>query len=143
MDNNSLIIITIVVFGALLLILCMKPSIRDGFGGGGGHGGSGGGGSHGGGHGFGGHGFGGGFGRGRGRRWGYSGAGGWGGYYGDGYWAYPFWFYDPLYYIDVPYQVNTDNNCNSACLEAYKTCIDQTKNKSQCAEVLYSCIGKC
>lgn len=111
-------------------------------GGGGGHGGGGGG--HGGGHGGGGHwgGHGGGGGHwGGGRR-----RGGFGGYFGGGgsVWGgyYPYWWYDPVYYTELP-DVYCNHDTELGCLDSYKDCIDNKYSKGECVNKLNVCMSNC
>lgn len=133
-------------------------NVREGLGGGGGHGGGGGGrggGGGGGGRGGGGRGgggFGGGGMRGGGGRGGIGHGGGWGrgrgrsgrwwngsGWIGGGYWPYD-WYWDPYYYVDLPYGYTDIDRDPCNCFGKYKTAVDGGLSKEAAAGVLENCV---
>jgi hypothetical protein len=130
MDKQTLLIIAVAAVVAGVLIYTYR---KEGLGGGG-HGGGGGG------HGGGGHGGGGG-------HWGGGGRGGRGGRFrgraypgwSSGAWLgsdWP-WWYEPAYYVDLPYVIDEDP-CN--CFGMYKSAIDGGMNKDVAAGKLKNCI---
>lgn len=166
MDVKSQAIIGLLFGGAIIAAYLYTRyfPVKDGFGGGGGHGGGGGG--HGGGggmHGGGGGGRGGGMGRGGGRGGGGMGRGGggwhgghgrgrgwrgggwrYGSSYGGDYGAWPWWWdywYDPFYYIDDSRLQNIeDDPCD--CFGKYKNAMDSGVVKDEAKKILMSCVDK-
>lgn len=125
-----MILIGVAIVVGVLIYTYRKEGLGGGHGGGGG--GHGGGGHGGGGGHWGGGGGGGGWrgGRGRGRAGPGWGSAGWLG----ANWP---WWYEPAYYVDIPYVIDKDP-CN--CFGMYKSAIDGGMNKDVAAGKLKNCI---
>lgn len=157
------VLVCIALAASIIFVLaCRSGVIREGRGGGGGGGGGGGhgggGGRGGGGGGMGRGGGGGGMGRGgggwhgggrgghggRGRGWyGGGGSSGYGGYGGWGYNWWPGWWYDSPYYYPEYVVSSSNEGCNLACLNSYKSAIDTGVSKETAQKILVDCAAKC
>ena len=148
MELKVLVCIALAV-SIIFVLACRSGVIRENRGGGGGGGGRGGGGGMGGrgggmGRGGGGMGRGGWHGGGRGGRGrGWYGGGGSSGYGGWGYDWWPGWWYNSSYYYPDYVVSGTNEGCNIACLNSYKSAIDTGVSKETAQKILVDCAAKC